>query len=32
MQTSGTLSGVASDSLLGTEKLDGGNLAVNFDS
>ena len=29
--SSGTLSGVASDTLLGTEKLDSGNLAVNFD-
>jgi hypothetical protein len=29
--STGTLSGVASDTLLGTEKLDGGNLAVNFD-
>ena len=29
--SSGTLSGVASDTLLGTEKLDGGNLTVNFD-
>jgi hypothetical protein len=29
--SSGTLSGVASDTLLGTEKLDGGNLAVTFD-
>jgi hypothetical protein len=29
--SSGTLSGVASDTLLGTEKLDGGALAVNFD-
>jgi hypothetical protein len=31
VNTSGTLSGVASDSLLGTEKLDSGTLAVNFD-
>lgn len=31
IQTAGTLSGVASDTLLGTEKLDGGNLAVTFD-
>lgn len=29
--SSGTLSGVGSDTLLGTEKLDGGNLTVNFD-
>lgn len=29
--SSGTLSGVASDTLLGTEKFDGGNLTVNFD-
>lgn len=29
--STGTLSGVASDTLLGTEKLDGGNLTVNFD-
>lgn len=28
---SGTLSGLASDTLLGTEKLDNGSLAVNFD-
>ena len=31
VQSSGTLSNVASDTLLGTEKLDGGTLAVNFD-
>ncbi|WP_156323463.1 hypothetical protein [Bosea sp. AAP35] len=29
--STGTLSGVASDTLLGPEKLDGGQLAVNFD-
>lgn len=29
--SAGTLSGVASDTLLGTEKLDGGNLTVNVD-
>ncbi len=31
VQTNGTLSGIASDTLLGTEKLDGGNLTVSFD-
>lgn len=31
VQSSGTLSNVASDTLLGSEKLDGGNLAVTFD-
>lgn len=31
VNSSGSLSGVASDTLLGTEKLDGGMLAVNFD-
>jgi hypothetical protein len=31
VQSAGTLSGVASDTLLGTEKLDGANLAVSFD-
>lgn len=31
VQSAGTLTGVASDTLLGTEKLDGGTLAVNFD-
>jgi hypothetical protein len=31
VQTSGTLTGIASDTLLGSEKLDGGNLTVSFD-
>jgi hypothetical protein len=31
VQSAGTLSGVASDTLLGTEKLDGANLNVTFD-
>jgi hypothetical protein len=31
VQSTGTLSGVASDTLLGPEKLDGANLAVTFD-
>lgn len=31
VQTNGALSGVASDTLLGTEKLEGGNLTVAFD-
>src|SRR5690606_16710411 len=31
VQSTGTLTGVASDTLLGSEKLDGGALAVNLD-
>src|SRR5690606_23082459 len=31
VQSAGTLANVASDTLLGTEKLEGGTLAVNFD-